>query len=60
MRATRTAKFINSKFQCVCSETGQTIAKGAGCLYFPESKQVFCLASKEAADFRKLTSKVEA
>jgi len=56
-RITRSAKFIKSKFQTVCAETGKPIAKGAGCLYLPESKQVFSLDSAEAAEFRKRSLK---
>jgi hypothetical protein len=45
-------RIIQSKFECICAETGKAIKRGQSCLYFPSSKSVFHLDSKEVTDWR--------
>lgn len=45
-------RIITAKFNSVCSESGKQIKKGEECLYYPSSKSVFCLDTKQAESFR--------
>lgn len=42
---------ITAKFNCVCAETGQQIAKGDPCIYYPLERKVYHLESKTAKQF---------
>ena len=42
---------IIAKFDSVCAETGRQIKKGDKCIYYPSSKEVFHLDSKQAKEF---------
>jgi hypothetical protein len=48
---TNDPRVINAKFNCVCSESGAVIKKGAECIYYPLSKQVFSMNSKQAVEY---------
>ena len=39
---------IQARFPCLCSETGERIAKGDACLYYPSDKSVVSLKSESA------------
>ena len=43
---------IEARFNSVCKETGKAIKKGERCIYYPRSKSVFSLDSKQASEFR--------
>ena len=45
-------RIITAKFNSKCAETGVIINKGSECLYYPSSREVFSLDSKQASDFR--------
>ena len=45
-------KIIKAKFQSICAETGEIIKAGEDCLYYPGSKSVFKLDTKQAEEFR--------
>lgn len=45
---------ITAKFDSVCAETGIKIKKGDRCIYYPSSKEVFCIDSKQAQEFREV------
>ena len=45
---------IEAKFDSICAETGKTIKKGEKCIYYPSSRDVFCLDSKQAQEFREM------
>ena len=45
---------ITAKFDCICAETGQKIAKGEKCVYYPLGKKVFHVDSKQAQEFREM------
>jgi len=49
---TNDPRIITARFNSKCAETGNQINKGDECVYYPTSKQVFCMDSKQAADFR--------
>ena len=40
------------RFNSTCSETGKEINKGDVCIYYPSSKEVFHVDSKQAEEFR--------
>lgn len=43
---------IRARFDSVCNETGATIKKGEQCIYYPASKKVFSMDSKQADAYR--------
>lgn len=43
---------ITARFNSFCAETGNEIKKGEQCIYYPASRQVFTLDSKQAQSFR--------
>ena len=45
-------RVIIAKFKSVCAETGKVIEKGQECVYYPSAKKVFCMDSKQAAEYR--------
>ena len=42
---------ITAMFDSICEETGKKIPKGAKCIYYPTSKKVYSLDSKQASEF---------
>lgn len=42
---------MTAKYAGKCAETGQPIAKGDTCIYYPSSKSVYHKDSKTAKDF---------
>ena len=48
----RDPREITARFDSVCAETGEPIKKGESCIYYPTSKQVFSMDSKQAQEFR--------
>lgn len=51
LNCNRDPRQITAKFASVCAETGKPIKKGEQCIYYPSTKQVFCLDSKQAANY---------
>ena len=49
--ANRDPRLIYAQFDCVCAETGHKIPKGTECVYYPTSKQVFEMGSRQACEF---------
>lgn len=43
---------IYARFDCVCKQTGEKIRKGELCVYYPRSKAVYSVNSKQAEEFR--------
>jgi hypothetical protein len=50
-RFSKDPRVITAKFDSVCKETGKAIKKGDECLYYPLSKDVFCLESNEYVSY---------
>lgn len=48
----QTPREIIARFDGKCAETGKPIRAGDVCVYYPSSKSVFHLTSKQAATFR--------
>lgn len=48
---------IKAKFKGVCSETGKTIAKGEGCLYYAPKKKVYHKTSNRFKNDEKIQAK---
>jgi len=48
----RDPREIMVRFNSTCSETGKEINKGDVCIYYPSSKEVFHVDSKQAEEFR--------
>jgi len=46
---------ITAKFNSKCAETGKEIKKGENCIYYPSSKEVFCMESKQAREFEQMS-----
>ena len=44
-------RVITARFDSTCAETGQTIKKGDKCIYYPLTKKVFTMDSKQATEF---------
>jgi len=44
-------RVINAKFNCICAESGAVIMKGAECIYYPSSRQVFSMNTKQAVEY---------
>jgi hypothetical protein len=44
-------RVINAKFNCTCAETGSAIKKGAECIYYPSSKSVFSMNTRQAVEY---------
>jgi len=42
---------ITAKFNCKCAESGVAIAKGTQCIYYPSSKSIFALNTKQAQEY---------
>jgi hypothetical protein len=40
-----------AKFDGTCAETGVIIKKGERCIYYPSSREIFHLNSKQAAEY---------
>ena len=49
--ANRDPRLIYAQFDCVCAETGHKIPKNTECVYYPTSKQVFAMDSRQAVEF---------
>ena len=45
-------KEITARFNSKCAETGKAINKGDPCIYYPLSKKVFHIDSKQADEYR--------
>lgn len=45
-------RVITAKFTCKCAETGTMILKGKECLFYPSTKSVYSIDSKQASDYR--------
>jgi len=45
-------RILVARFDSKCAESGRTIKKGTECLYYPDSKKVYLLDTKEAQNFR--------
>jgi hypothetical protein len=43
---------IRAKYDCICAETGKPIKTGEICVYYPSSKSVYHVDSKQAYEFR--------
>lgn len=56
-RYTRSGRFISSKFESICNETGKTILKGESCLFFPETKEAFHIDSDAVKKFNAMQIK---
>jgi hypothetical protein len=50
--ANRDPRVITAMFDSVCAETGTKISKGAECVYYPTSKSVYSMDSKQATEYR--------
>jgi hypothetical protein len=50
--ANRDPRIISAMFDSVCAETGKKISKGTECIFYPTSKKVYCMDSKQATEFR--------
>ncbi len=46
---------IVAKFASVCAETGQPIKAAETCIYYPLSRKVYHVTSKQAAEFRSVS-----
>ena len=44
-------RVINAKFNCTCSESGVAIKKGAECIYYPLSRSVFAMNTRQAVEY---------
>lgn len=44
-------RVINAKFNCICSESGASIKKGEECIYYPLSKSVFKMNTRQATEY---------
>lgn len=44
-----------ARFDSVCAETGLPIKAGETCIYYPASKRVYHVSSKQAAEFRSVS-----
>ena len=42
---------ITAKFNCICDESKKPIKKGEECIYYPLSKSVFRLDTKQAHEY---------
>ena len=47
----RDPREITAMFDSICEETGKKIPKGAKCIYYPTSKKVYSLDSKQTSEF---------
>lgn len=45
---------ITAKFNSKCAETGREIKKGDACIYYPNSRDVYHVDSKQAQEFREM------
>jgi len=45
-------RIITCKFDSICKESGKPIKKGEQALYYPLSKSIFSLDTKQAQEFR--------
>jgi len=45
-------RVITAKFDSKCAETGNVIKKGDKCVFYPSSKQIFTMDSKQAQEYR--------
>jgi hypothetical protein len=45
-------RIIKARFDSKCKETGKKIKKGDRCVYYPSSKSVYCMDSKQASEFK--------
>ena len=45
-------KEIKARFTGRCSETGKKIMRGESCIYYPSTKQILHLDSKQAYEFK--------
>ena len=43
---------LRVKYPCTCAETGKALKKGDEAVYYPASKKMFCMDSKQAESFR--------
>ena len=44
-------RIIQAKFACKCKETGVDIKVGDECIYYPNGKAIYSMASKQATQF---------
>lgn len=52
-------RYIFARYPGQCAETGKTIEKGQECIYYPATKKIFSLDSKQATEFRKWKQDIE-
>jgi hypothetical protein len=45
---------LRAKYDGKCAETGKPIKRGEYCIYYPISKKVFHVDSKQATEFRNM------
>lgn len=46
---------ITAKYDGVCKETGRKIRKGEECVYYPIGKALYCMESKQAEEFKRIS-----
>lgn len=52
MKRNQSPYFMTARFAGKCAETGRDIAKGQECAYYPASRKVYHVDSKQAAELR--------
>lgn len=50
--ANRDPRVITAMFDSVCAETGKKIPKDSQCVYYPSSKSVYSMDSKQATEYK--------
>lgn len=50
---------ITARFDSLCDETKKQIKKGEKCIYYPRTRKVFHVDSKQAAEFYSLDFSAE-
>lgn len=43
---------IEARFESTCAESGRPIKRGERCIYYPSSRKVYGLESRQADEFR--------
>jgi hypothetical protein len=52
-------RVIDAKFNCICSESGASIKKGEQCIYYPLSKSVFKMNTRQAKEYYEWKQDIE-
>ena len=52
-------RIIACKFESVCDETGEVLKRGTRAVYYPGSREVFSLDSKQAQEYREWKADID-